>query len=55
MISKAISWVLRSLIKHHRKLVADYLTSNVATLPKIAVRETLIKLETGKKTKRGRL
>lgn len=51
MITKAISWVLRSLIRHHRELVSEYVTLNAATLPKIAVRETLIKLETGRKTK----
>ena len=52
MITKAISWVLRSLVKHHRQLVSEYVSANAATLPKIAVRETMVKLETGKKTKR---
>jgi 3-methyladenine DNA glycosylase AlkD len=49
LISKAISWVLRSMVKHHRKIVSDYLALNKGTLPAIAVRETIIKLKTGKK------
>jgi 3-methyladenine DNA glycosylase AlkD len=49
LITKAISWVLRSLIKHHRKLVRDYVRKNRHSLPAIAVRETLIKLKTGRK------
>jgi 3-methyladenine DNA glycosylase AlkD len=53
MITKAISWLLRSMIKHYRKEVTDYLKKNSDTLPKIAVRETTRKLETGKKTARG--
>jgi len=50
LITKAISWVLRSMIKHHRDLVDEYLKENSETLPRIAVRETLKKLTTGKKT-----
>lgn len=53
MITKAISWLLRSMIKHYRKEVTDYLKKNSDTLPKIAVRETTRKLETGTKTARG--
>ncbi|HEY8937891.1 MAG TPA: DNA alkylation repair protein, partial [Cyclobacteriaceae bacterium] len=52
LITKAISWVLRTMIKHHKKAVADYVKLNQDTLPKIAVRETLTKLKTGTKTKR---
>ncbi|HTJ49164.1 MAG TPA: DNA alkylation repair protein [Cyclobacteriaceae bacterium] len=52
LITKAISWVLRTMIKHHKKVVADYLKVNQDTLPKIAVRETMTKLKTGTKTKR---
>jgi len=52
LITKAISWVLRSMDKHYRKLLKEYLKANADTLPKIAVRETMIKLETGTKTKR---
>lgn len=50
LITRAISWILRSMIKHHRDLVTEYLKENRDSLPKIAVRETLIKLKTGKKT-----
>lgn len=51
LITKAISWVLRSMVKHNRKSLEEYLESNADTLPKIALRETLVKLKTGKKTK----
>jgi len=50
LITKAISWLLRSMIKHHRKEVIDYLKANHKSLPKIAVRETQKVLDTGKKT-----
>jgi len=49
IITKAISWVLRSMIKHYRDSVSEYLDVNQETLPKIAVRETRVKLRTGKK------
>jgi 3-methyladenine DNA glycosylase AlkD len=52
LITKAISWVLRSMIKHYKESVATYLKENKETLPKIAVRETLIKLKTGRKNVR---
>lgn len=52
LITKAVSWLLRSLIKHHRDAVSNYVEENQDTLPKIAVRETLVKLDTGKKTKK---
>jgi 3-methyladenine DNA glycosylase AlkD len=51
LITKAISWVLRSMIKYHKQLVTQYVEDNAATLPSIAVRETRMKLKTGKKTK----
>ncbi|MEK6783611.1 MAG: DNA alkylation repair protein [Bacteroidota bacterium] len=51
LITKAISWVLRSMIKNHRKEVVAYLKENLESLPKIAARETLTVLKTGKKTK----
>jgi 3-methyladenine DNA glycosylase AlkD len=51
-IAKAVCWLLRSMITHHRDAVTRYLAANEATLPAIAVRETRTKLETG--TKRGR-
>lgn len=50
LITKAISWLLRSMIKHYKQEVRNYLEENADSLPKIAVRETRTKLETGKKT-----
>jgi 3-methyladenine DNA glycosylase AlkD len=50
LITKAISWVLRSMIGRHKKLVAQYVKENKESLPPIAIRETLTKLKTGKKT-----
>jgi 3-methyladenine DNA glycosylase AlkD len=52
LITKAISWLLRDLIKHHRKRVEEYLGENENTLPRIAVRETNTKLLTGRKNPR---
>ena len=51
MITKAVSWLLRSMIKQYRNEVEDYLDAKADTLPRIAVRETIVKLTTGKKTK----
>lgn len=48
LITKAISWLLRNLIKNNRTLVENYLKNN-DDLPKIAIRETKKKLVTGKK------
>jgi 3-methyladenine DNA glycosylase AlkD len=50
LITRAISWVLRSMIRYHKDLVSAYIKENAESLPKIAVRETLVKLKTGKKT-----
>lgn len=50
LVTKAISWLLRDLIKHHRQKVETYLRDNEDTLPRIAIRETRTKLLTGKKT-----
>jgi 3-methyladenine DNA glycosylase AlkD len=52
LVTKAISWLLRDLIKHHRQKVETYLKDNENTLPRIAIRETRTKLLTGKKTPR---
>lgn len=52
-ITKAISWVLRSMIKNYRTLVVAYLKENGHTLPKVALRETTVKLKTGVKNKRA--
>ncbi|MBI5304196.1 MAG: DNA alkylation repair protein [Chloroflexi bacterium] len=54
LITKAVSWILRSLIKHHRAEVEAYLAANADTLPKIAIRETRVKLETGTKAGKTR-
>ena len=50
LITKAISWVLRQMVKHHSIELEQYLSDNHASLPKIAYRETLKKLITGKKS-----
>jgi hypothetical protein len=50
LITKAVSWILRALIKYHRAEVEAYLNANADTLPKIAVRETRVKLATRNKT-----
>jgi 3-methyladenine DNA glycosylase AlkD len=52
LITKAVSWILRSLIKNHKKEVSDYLNINRNVLPKIAVREVETKLLTGRKSKK---
>jgi 3-methyladenine DNA glycosylase AlkD len=52
LITKAVSWLLRSMVDKRADDVARYLDRNEATLPKIAVRETRTKLRTG--TKSGR-
>jgi 3-methyladenine DNA glycosylase AlkD len=49
LITKAVSWVLRSSIKFHQNEVAKYLADNQTVLPKIAIREVSSKLLTGKK------
>lgn len=49
LITKAISWTLRSMIKLHRSDLEKYLAKNKASLPAIAVRETSTKLKTGRK------
>ena len=51
LITKAISWLLRSMIKNFKKQVTAYVKENKDSLPRIAVRETLTVLKTGKKTK----
>ena len=50
LITRAISWVLRSMVKRYRKKLEAYLSDNSETLPKVAVRETIIKLKTGLKS-----
>lgn len=52
LITKAVSWLLRSMADRRPADVTRYLDANMATLPKIAIRETRTKLRTG--TKSGR-
>ena len=52
LITKAVSWLLRSMAGRHGNAVGGYLEAEAATLPAIAVRETRTKLRTG--TKSGR-
>jgi len=49
LVTKAVSWLLRDLVKHNRQRVETYLNENEDTLPKIALRETRMKLLTGRK------
>lgn len=49
LITKAISWLLRSLVKNHKTEVVEYLEANKNSLPKIAIREAKRKILTGKK------
>lgn len=49
MITKAISWILRAMVKHHTTEVKDYIQSHLDTLPKIAIREATKKIQTGRK------
>ncbi|HTF21537.1 MAG TPA: DNA alkylation repair protein [Chryseolinea sp.] len=53
LITKAISWLLRSMIKLYRKEVMSFVKEHAASLPAIAVRETRTKLSTGVKGKRN--
>jgi 3-methyladenine DNA glycosylase AlkD len=52
LITKAISWLLRTLIKNHQSRVEEYLEKNKELLPKIAIRETAVKLKHGIKNYR---
>lgn len=49
LITKAISWTLRSMVVLHRAHLTNYLKKNSTSLPKIALREVTRKLATGKK------
>ena len=50
LITKAISWLLRELITNHREEVREYIEKNDDALPRIAVRETVNKLNYGRKS-----
>jgi len=52
LITKAVSWLLRSLAARHGAAVAAYLDAHRTVLPAIALRETRAKLASG--TKSGR-
>ena len=49
MITKAISWLLRSMLQNHRSVIIEYIQRNGASLPAVAVRETNRKIQTGRK------
>src|SRR5690606_21477736 len=49
LITKAISWVLRSAVKFHKHAIVEFIRNNRTTLPAIAVRETTKVIETGRK------
>ncbi|MBS1951754.1 MAG: hypothetical protein OJF59_001595 [Cytophagales bacterium] len=49
LITKAVSWILRSMVKYYRKEVSEFVKNNKTTLPALAVRETLTKIKTGRK------
>lgn len=49
LITKAVSWLLRSLTTFHKDEVLKYLEDNKESLPKIAYREALSKALTGRK------
>jgi len=49
LITRAISWLLRSGVKHHKKEIAEYIKINKDSLPKIAIREASRKIKTGRK------
>jgi 3-methyladenine DNA glycosylase AlkD len=51
LITKAVSWVLRSAAVHFPREVKKFVTLNESKLPRIAVRETLTKIDTGTKNK----
>lgn len=51
LITKAISWLLRCMVDTRKSDVAQFLDRHTDLLPKIAVRETHRKLETGKKNR----
>lgn len=49
LITKAVSWLLREMSKLGKEEVKKYLIDNRESLPAIAYRETMKKIETGKK------
>lgn len=49
LITKAVSWLLRGLSYLDKAEVKKYIIANELSLPRIAFRETMKKIETGKK------
>ena len=49
LITKAVSWLLRSLVTFHKPELLEYLDKNKESLPKIAYREAMSKALTGRK------
>ncbi len=54
LITKAISWLLRALIKNHQGQVSAFIKDNHDILPKTTLREVTTKLLTGKKYSSGK-
>ena len=54
LITKAVSWLLRCLVRNHRDEVSGYINGHRAELPAVAVRETTTLLATGTKSGRSR-
>lgn len=54
LITKAVSWLLRSMAGRRGAEVAAYVEANRASLPAVAVRETRTKLATGTKSGRSK-
>jgi 3-methyladenine DNA glycosylase AlkD len=50
LITKAVSWLLRHLVRHHAPAVRQYLETHKDKLPSIALRETTNKLKHGLKS-----
>ena len=53
MVAKALSWALRSVIRHDPETVEAYVERHGETLPRFVAREVRNKLETGKKNPRS--
>jgi 3-methyladenine DNA glycosylase AlkD len=53
MVTKAVSWALREMVKHYRDDVISYLNANHATLAPLVVREVGNKVRTGLKSGRA--
>ncbi|MBV8681991.1 MAG: DNA alkylation repair protein [Caulobacteraceae bacterium] len=54
LITKAVSWLLRTMTIRHRLEIEHFLAREADRLPKVAVRETRLKLATGTKSGRAR-